>query len=121
MRSRGHVVQTDAFQETQPPLNLLQDLVADGLLPCRQRRAGMLTGSVRVYVLDPVESLAYVLGADVHDPQLADLHCQGFGTQTLAVAGAAGAGCHVPLYVLAGVFRVGLFVPPFQVGDHAFE
>ena len=119
--AHGHVVQADAVKETQATVNFLEYLVGDGLVPRGQHLIRMLSGGIRVYGSYPLDALGNIHGGNFHDAQVANLDSQGLRLETLALAGLARAGGHVPLNVLAGVVGFGLPVPAFQVGYDTFK
>ena len=117
----GYVVKADTLQEVDPPLNLFQDLVSNGLLSGGQHPFGMGAGSVWVDVSDPFRCLANVLGANIHDAETADLNCQCFWPQAFAVTGWTRTRRHITLYLGAHVVRLGPLVASLQVGNDALK
>ena len=116
-----HVVQPDALEELEPSFDFFKNLVADGLLAGGERLPRLAPRHVRVYFHHPFQGSTDVLGGNFHDAGAAYPYRQSLRAQPPAAAAATGPRRHVALYFLAGVVRLGLLVPPLQVGDDPLE
>ena len=115
------IVQADAVQEPQPPINLFEDLISDGLSPGGEGFPGVLPGGVGVYLPHPFKGFADVLARHIHNSQAAYRDRQSLWPQPLSAADLAGTGRHIAFDLLAGMVGFGFPIAALQVWNNTLE